>query len=166
MIRSTGALAAFILNNAYAAENADGFEGRRALAEETLHWLQGEWRFKLGERTGVRIVKEAYADHLIFWRETFDGIDVEGQGYTGYAPENDQFYSFSVHNIAGEFGMMLGKMNDQATEITYRSALDSSPSYEVVWRKLDDNRFSFSLYEALQEGDAQERWTAVFTRIE
>lgn len=161
-----GVLAACILSSSYPANNAAGLDDRRSLAEETLRWLQGEWRFKLGARTGLRIVEAAYPDHLISWREAFDGTDIEGQGYVGYAPEKDQFYTFSAHNVEGEFGMMLGKMNKQATEITYSSTIETMPAYQVVWRKLDDNRFSYSLYEVLDAGDVEKRWTAIFTRAE
>ena len=162
---SIGAAVACALFSAGAAANDATTSERREIVEDALRWMQGEWRFELGARTGVRVVEAAFPDHLISWRETFDEIEIEGRGYIGYAPDEDSLYSFAAHSIAGEYAMMTGQMNAKGDEIIYRPVADASLDYHVVWRKLDEVRFSYSLFEK-KEDRSIKRWTAIFERIE
>ncbi len=63
------------------------------LAEDVIPYLIGDWRFKLGERTGARNYKPLFEDNSAEIEEYFDDLPILGRGLVQYSVADGTFSS-------------------------------------------------------------------------
>ncbi|WDI31691.1 hypothetical protein PUV54_00625 [Hyphococcus flavus] len=133
--------------------------------EVLLKWMQGEWEFVLGSRNGMRTMEMTYPNHLISYTETFMGLDIQGEGYIGYSPKEAIFYSFAAHSVPGEYALLHGVLDAETDIITYKPKTSGEEPYEVVWQKLNEDKFRSTLYTMTPDGTREKQWAAEFKRV-
>ncbi len=131
-----------------------------------LNWLIGEWKFTLGKQSGNRVYSITDNKDVLAWTETFDGLDVTGEGYISLSSDRQSIVTVSTHNRKGAFEVWQGQVRDEGKEILYKPVIaPNSQFYEILWKQISDDRFEYNTFE-LSGDNREKKWTAVFTRIE
>ena len=152
-------LVLFAFSSAYASEFPSGSP------KELFEWLEGDWSFTLGSRSGTRTYRLITPGHALAWREEFDDSDLIGEGYTAYIDSGARFVSLSIHNRAGAIGVMFGTPNPSFDEIVYEpQSVDEETRVEIVWSRNGEDAFQFQAYSVL-ENERKLLWTANFQRV-
>jgi len=143
---------------------AEDPEGR---ARRILEALPGTWRFKLGKKTtGTRVVEHLYPGSVVKWSETFDGRDVGGNGFLGHVPGRKLFFSMTVHNVAGEYGVMTGRIKPNEDTIVFETTHlpeDADP-FKAVFRMSGRQHFTYTAFVKGDDGEWSTAWVATFKR--
>ena len=156
---STVLLVLFAFSSAYAGEFAP------TSPKELFEWLEGDWRFTLGSRSGTRTYRLITPGHALAWREEFDDSDLIGEGCTAYIESEARFVSLSIHNRAGAIGVMSGTPSPSFDEIVYEpQSVDEETRVEIVWSRNGENAFQFKAYSVLKN-ERKLLWTANFKRV-
>ncbi|HSF15734.1 MAG TPA: DUF1579 family protein [Vicinamibacteria bacterium] len=139
---------------------------RDEVAAEILAALEGEWRFELAGRTGTRTARTVFPSILVSWSERFDDGSTRGEGLEGYDREKGEFFSSSVHDVPGAYGMMVGGFDPEERVVTYvpLRSRENETNYRVRFHMPDQDAFSYTMLEQLDDGTWAERWTARFQR--
>ena len=139
---------------------------RDDVAAKILAALEGEWRFELGGRTGTRTVRTVFPRILVSWSERFDDGSTRGEGLLGYDSQKGEFFSSSVHDVPGAYGMMVGRFDPEERAVTYvplHSGEGEAP-HRVLFEMKDEDAFSYTMLQQVDDGSWAERWTARFQR--
>lgn len=135
-------------------------------AARILDRLAGEWSFELGATSGVRTIEVLYPGLVVNWSEEFDGRDVAGAGFIGWDPHRRRFFSLTVHNVPGEYDLMIGRLSTTEDVIEFEPPIADAGTSErrSIFHMLGDNRFSFTALERRAGDEWREAWVAVFER--
>jgi len=136
--------------------------------------LVGTWRFEIWfagnfsgtpDVSGIRVLKALFDDLRLEWTELLDHSQVQGQGFVGFDPASDRFFSTSVYNVGTAPELLTGVLDDAQPSITFYALTispgpgESPPSAAApasTLAVLDHDHFTWT---------AQDRsWRAVFTR--
>ena len=136
-------------------------------ATRIINTLPGEWTFTLGTRTsGKRQINALYEGMVLQWSETFDGREVLGDGFLGWDGKNGKFFSMSVHNLAGEYGHMIGTISEFADVIEWSPAVqkDGAQPFRSRFELVNPDEFTSTAMVQDENGEWQARWVATFIR--
>ena len=163
------ALASLLLTTsiAFAADESNASSDQNLRASHILKTLPGRWTFALGERTsGRRAIETLYPDMVLKWSETFDGRDVVGDGFLGWNSESGEFFSMAVHNRAGEYGHMTGRLADSGHVIEWTPAAPKPgrKPFKSVFELVNENQFTSTALVQSEDGQWETSWVARFTR--
>ncbi len=133
--------------------------------------LVGTWRFEIWfagnfsgtpDVSGIRVAKALFDDLRLEWTEVLDHSQLQGQGFVGFDPASDRFFSTSVYNVGSAPELLTGVPDDAQPSITFYALSivpgagepPSPPASTLA--VVDHDHFTWV---------AQDRaWRAVFTR--
>ena len=110
--------------------------------------------------SGIRVLKALFDDLRLEWTEVLDHSQVQGQGFVGFDPASDRFFSTSVYNVGSAPELLTGIPDDAQPSITFYpipiSPGAGEPLPSSTLAVVDHDHFTWT---------AQDRaWRAVFTR--
>lgn len=152
---------------ALATDQADALPDSHQKARYILETLPGRWSFTLGKNTsGHREITVLYPDMVLKWSEVFDGRDVVGDGFLGWNSETGAFFSMAVHNRAGEYGHMTGRLADSGHVIEWTPAVPKPgrKPFKSIFELVNGDEFTSTALVQNEDGQWEKSWIARFTR--
>jgi len=164
-MKKSGTRYAFALALFIAFSGASADENPSKSPAEIFSWLEGDWRFTLGSRSGTRTYRVIEPGHAVVWNEGFDDSDLTGDGISTYIDAERRYVSLSVHNRADAAGLMFGAPNPSLDQIIFRPQFsESDTEVEIIWTRNGEDAFGFHAY-SVSENERKLLWTAQFTRV-
>jgi hypothetical protein len=98
---------------------------------------------RAGRPARGRTIRTVHPGILASSSEEFEGSSLRGEGLVGYDAPRGEFFSVSVHDVPGAYGILVGELDPEERAITYepmRLEPGQNP-YRVVFRERSVARF-------------------------